>query len=329
MNKRSDQAFSKNLVSIIIPTYNYGRYLRQAIESAISQSYRLIEVIVVDDGSTDDTASICKSYPIRYYFQSNQGVSAAMNAGIKLSRGKFYITMGADDILEKDYVEKTLYIMLTNGKIGFVYTGARLFGEINAVILPIKLYHRLSILVGGWVGVIGAALVRKAAFESVGGFDVTFPAYEDLDFLIRVSLKGWKSRAIYEPLYLYRRHSSDIPHRHPDYNTSKDRYCRDLIDSKYWFARPYKKIRWIYKLLFERFFFLALNPIEYFKGTRRIYRIRSYAKMIKQHNFSNSKKALDLTLAIAGEAYELMSARVGREQILYMYYEQRITKMST
>jgi glycosyltransferase involved in cell wall biosynthesis len=326
---KKNSGILENYVSIVIPTYNYGRYLREAIESALNQTYKWTEVIVVDDGSTDDTASICKSYPVKYFFQTNQGISSAMNFGISVSKGEFYLTMGADDILRKNYVEKTLSVMLSHRKIGFVYTGARFFGEVNAVFLPVKLYHKYSILIGGWVGVIGASLVRKTAFESVGGFDSNFPAYEDLDFLIRVSLKGWKGRAVYEPLYLYRRHSSDLPHRHPEYNTTLSQYCRDLLDSKYWQVRIYRKILPIYKQLFERFFFLTMNPSAYFDGASRIYRIKKYSKVIRRSNSRRSKKILELFEEMSNELYELMGSQVAREPLLCEFHKQKLNEIET
>ncbi len=87
------------LVSIIIPCFNYGRYLRDAIESVISQGYPHKEIIVVDDGSSDETKQIAEKYQdVKYVYQDNQGLSAARNTGIKNSRGDFLVFLDADDL---------------------------------------------------------------------------------------------------------------------------------------------------------------------------------------------------------------------------------------
>lgn len=87
-------------VSIIIPTYNVGRYLRQAIASVVAQTYADYEIIVIDDGSTDDTAAIVQALtvPIRYFYQVNGGISAARNAGLSHVEGEFVAFLDADDI---------------------------------------------------------------------------------------------------------------------------------------------------------------------------------------------------------------------------------------
>ena len=280
MKKREVRpAFEEGLVSIIIPTYNYGRYLRPCVESALKQTYSKVEIIVVDDGSTDDTAKIVADYPVKYVFQGNQGTSAAMNNGVKLSRGEFFLTLGADDMLGKQFVSKSLGQMLSDRRVGLVYTGVAHFGDSKGVVMPRKIYHRFSVLVGGWIGIIGCALTRRIAFESVGGFDSSLPAYEDLDFVTRLCMKGWKLKAVFEPVYFGRQHQSELAHRHPaQYDLLKDEYVRSMIDRKFWYGRYYRKLLFVYNLLFERFFFLVQDPVGYFTSTRDVYRIMNKAK---------------------------------------------------
>src|SRR5213595_3267170 len=99
------------LVSIVIPTFNYGHFIRQALESVLEQTYGNWECIVVDDGSTDDTsqvvaevAAVCKK--IRYVRQENQGQPAAMNTGLRLCDGEYIQILDADDLLERRKLEK-------------------------------------------------------------------------------------------------------------------------------------------------------------------------------------------------------------------------------
>src|SRR5690554_879710 len=88
------------LVSVIIPCYNHGEYLSEAIESVLNQTYTPIEVIVIDDGSSDDTEKVAKRYPsVRYFFQENKGLSSARNLGITNSTGELLVFLDADDLL--------------------------------------------------------------------------------------------------------------------------------------------------------------------------------------------------------------------------------------
>ncbi len=102
-------------VSIIIPTYNAEKYISDCIESVLSQTYSNIEVIIIDDGSTDKTSVICKEYQkkderINYYFQNNSGVSKARNFGIELAEGKYIVFIDADDMISCTYIEQLVYI---------------------------------------------------------------------------------------------------------------------------------------------------------------------------------------------------------------------------
>src|SRR5690349_12444252 len=91
---------SNDLVSVIIPCYNHGKYLSRAIESVLSQTYRNVEIVVVDDGSADNTKEVTDTFPhVLYVHQNNQGLSAARNTGINNSKGKYLLFLDADDWL--------------------------------------------------------------------------------------------------------------------------------------------------------------------------------------------------------------------------------------
>jgi len=110
------------LVSIVIPTYNYARYLSRAIKSCLGQSYKNLEIIVVDDGSTDNTREILRDMDnkVLYTYQENKGVSAARNAGLELSTGTFITFLDADDYLTEDSIESRLGILMDKSDIQFV-----------------------------------------------------------------------------------------------------------------------------------------------------------------------------------------------------------------
>ena len=123
------------LVSIIIPTYNYGHFLRKAVDSVLSQTYPNIEMIVVDDGSTDDTAAIIGSYGqhLTYLRQENRGASAARNLGICFSRGDYIAFLDADDRYRSNNIEKKIEFLQHHREYRWVYSDWVWIDENNQV----------------------------------------------------------------------------------------------------------------------------------------------------------------------------------------------------
>src|SRR6187549_3720033 len=108
------------LVSIIVPVYNGERYLRAALESIFAQTYRPLEVIVVDDGSVDDSGVIAQSFPeVRYIRQENQGVAAARNHGIETARGEFYAFLDQDDLWTPEKLTVQISYLLNDPDLGY------------------------------------------------------------------------------------------------------------------------------------------------------------------------------------------------------------------
>lgn len=103
----------KHLISVVIPTYNVSSYLSQCLETILSQTYNNLEIIVVDDGSTDDTVQIAQRFPVKLIQQANQGASAARNAGINAATGKYLHFMDADDLINLNFYERMLEAILS------------------------------------------------------------------------------------------------------------------------------------------------------------------------------------------------------------------------
>ena len=122
-----------HVVSIIIPTYNYGIYLSTAIQSCLNQTYKPIEIIIVDDGSTDNTKDLIKEFndSVIYFFQNNSGVSAARNKGLELAKGNYLAFLDSDDYLTKDSIEVKMEILKKYPDIGIVFspTYSKTFGQ--------------------------------------------------------------------------------------------------------------------------------------------------------------------------------------------------------
>ena len=219
---------------------------------------------------------------------------------------------------------KMLQYIVNDKRMGFVYTGVKFFGERNDVLEPRKLYHRFSILVGGWIGGFGVSLTRRSAFESVGGFDSSLSAYEDLELYTRICLKGWRTKAIFEPLYYERKHWSELAHRHPEWDSSRDIYFRSLLDKKFWFASLYRKILYVYALIFERFFFLFQNPRAYSKYISRMYEVKNYYLKYPWKNPLNQLRGIELSQKIMGEIYNILNAEVSRESNSIIYHKHQL-----
>jgi glycosyltransferase involved in cell wall biosynthesis len=190
-----------SLVSVIIPAYNAERYLRRSIESVLSQNYAPIEVIVVDDGSSDDTASICQEYAdqVTYIHQDNKGVSVARNRGIQESNGEFIAFLDADDWylpnklsdlteLLKQYPEaggatashivKLRDEERCNPPQGSVFSTGTTSGIIDLYV------HRSQ---GRFVIHTSTVLIRKAVLDAVGGFRPDLRFGEDVELWARIA----------------------------------------------------------------------------------------------------------------------------------------------
>jgi len=203
-------------ISVIIPTYNYDRFLREAIDSVLAQTYPALEIIVVDDGSTDDTPRILAEYGdrIRVIRQENLGASAARNTGIAAARGEWVAFLDSDDLWRPRKLECDAARIAADPDLGMVHCGAEQFDNTGKT---------LFVFLGGLEGWVAPDLlrldreviaapgsgltVRKTAAEEVGGYDPRLEASEDWDFCYRVACR-YRAGFIPEVLARYRLHGS-------------------------------------------------------------------------------------------------------------------------
>ena len=197
-------------VSIVIPSYNLGQFLEEAIISVECQTYKNWELIVVDDGSTDKTTlsyleRLKKDKPFVIFIQQkNQGVEIARNNGIKKSLAEYIICLDSDDKLQPTYIEKCLEILEEDKKkeLGFVTTWVREFGD-RGNLWKTGDFNIPTLLTCNIVKT--ASMFRKEAWEGSGGYDSSNPkGYEDWGFWISIVSKGYKWATIHEELFLYR-----------------------------------------------------------------------------------------------------------------------------
>ncbi len=200
-----------SLVSVIIPTFNGARFLAQTIESALAQTYPNLEVLVVDDGSTDETPAVAASYGprVRYVHQANAGTAAARNRGILEARGEFIALLDHDDLWEPRKLERQLPVFATDPLIGVVFARIEFFrtetGEVTAQYFPGPelgphdlLAHRVL--------PIQTVVFRRSALDAVGPFDVCLRGTDDWDLGIRLSAR-FRMVGVPETLARVRLHS--------------------------------------------------------------------------------------------------------------------------
>lgn len=199
----------ESLISIIMPSYNQGPYLPEALDSVLAQTYSNWECIIVDDGSKDNTAEIAKSYcakdpRIKYVYQENSGVSAARNYGIAHSKGEFLLPLDGDDKIAPKFLELTLQEIVKDRNIRVVYTDVQYFGSRNDIYkLP---NFSIEQLLGMNVMCV-TSLFRKEDFDKAGGFNTNMKeGFEDWDFFVSMFQDG-EGTAVKIPqvLFYYRR----------------------------------------------------------------------------------------------------------------------------
>ena len=195
-------------VSIIIPCFNYGRFLSEAVESALDQTHVPLDVIVIDDGSTDDSYEVASRFvpAIDVLTQPNSGLVAVLNRGLREAKGDYFVILSADDVLQPSYVETLLTALVEQPSAAYAYSAMEYFGARSGV-FPAKPFSPALLLAGNYVN--ATALTRRADALAVGGFHSNPEnAWEDWDFWLRLLERGRYGVAVPEPLLRYRRHES-------------------------------------------------------------------------------------------------------------------------
>ena len=200
-------------VSIIIPCYNQAGYVEETVLSAINQTYQNIEIICVNDGSTDKTSEVIKKLVDKYknivFFDEpeNKGVVAARNFAIQACTGEYILPLDADDTIEPTYVEKAVKVLDENKNIGVVYCRAKIFGAEDKI-WDLPAYSKESFLYGNVV--FCTALFRKSDFVKAGGYKANMEhGWEDYDLWLSFVELGLDVYQIDEILFNYRKHHNE------------------------------------------------------------------------------------------------------------------------
>lgn len=196
------------LVSVIVPVHNGGRYLRAALESVLAQTYQPFEVIVVDDGSVDDSGVIAQSFSdVRYIHQANQGVATARNNGLEVARGEFFAFLDQDDLWTPAKLKLQIAHLLSHPDLGYTLTQQQFFLDPGATIPAWFRKELLAEVHTGWV--LGTLVVRRTAFEQIGYFATGYSAASDGDWFFRAKALGIPMAVVPELLLLKRIHGAN------------------------------------------------------------------------------------------------------------------------
>jgi len=222
---------SNPLVSAIIPVKDGERFLAEALNSVLEQGYRPLEIIVVDDGSTDGTAEITRSFEeVRYLFQTNQGHAAAMNLGIEKAGGEFLAFLDADDLWEPNKLQRQVAYLLQHPEVDCVIGKTRNFLE-PGTHLPARVTKDL-LLTDAVLLALGALLARKSVFQVAGVFDVSYPHAKDVDWFIRAREAGLRMAVLPEVLLRRRLHGSNRSFSHEARTAEFMRAVRSTIERR-------------------------------------------------------------------------------------------------
>lgn len=252
-----------DIVSVILPTYNRANYIKDAIESVLDQTYRNIELLIIDDGSTDNTQAVIESYlkdnRIRYIKQKNSGAAVARNKGLELSKGKYVAFIDSDDMWEKNKLEIQLAVMDALPDVAIVCsdfssidakgyvekshikTYFSVFNDYNLSYEEVfcnmltqgikglqdteKVYwgNVYNTMIFGNLILTSTTLFRKEAFDKVGFFDITYETLEDYDLFLRLAQKC-PIAFVDKPLIRYRYNENQLSG-----NAFFGRLCSNLI----------------------------------------------------------------------------------------------------
>jgi hypothetical protein len=200
----------KPLVSIIMPVYNYGKTLDRALMSVFSQTYKNIEIIIIDDGSTDEF-TILKLKKLNLpnttvIFQKNGGPSNARNNGIKASKGEYILPLDSDDLIHPIYVDSCIKLIERNEKYSPIYCDTVHEGQMRGMEQRPE-WSKERLIQGPFI--VNCSMFSREAFDEVEGYDENLKGWEDYDMWLRMMQKGYIGKRIPQALFVYFHHESD------------------------------------------------------------------------------------------------------------------------
>ena len=252
------------LISIVIPVYNTAKYVRKSIESAFAQTYSPIEVIAVDDGSTDNTLEVLESYGDRIQIlrQENQGCAGARNAGNAIARGEFVAALDSDDVWLPDKLERQMALIKQCPTLDLVFGKGKAMDETGndlgiplPTVIPDSLQLRQAtedgyVLEGNWFAVLAnvnfiphcSVLIRLSALQAVGGYDPEHRYSQDYHLWCRIAARGCRFGFIDRLTFYYRCHTGQVTHDRSSHQEDRKAVLMKLLrDPSYRFHPDVKR----------------------------------------------------------------------------------------
>ncbi|WP_324823952.1 glycosyltransferase [Sinanaerobacter sp. ZZT-01] len=289
MDRVCKENLKEPIVSIVMTVYNREKYLKEAIESVLKQSYQHIELIIVNDGSTDDSEKIAKGFSddrIQYFYKENTGQLSTLKYGLEKAKGKFLTRVDSDDLIDKEYIRTCLDVMLKDSNLKFVYTDmatidseGRISGETR-----FKDYESSTLLlmdvVSGFSSVIpDVSFFREDYISNV----ILNYAEQNVPFYID-NILTCKFMHIKKPMYFYRHHESNFASNHDNF--------MQVVEGKIKFE----------DLLFRRYFIQMNLNKDFLENRKAYYKLfseyftqisQNYQQIEAAQSTVNSEKAAD------------------------------------
>jgi len=232
---------AKPLISVLLSAYNAEKYIKEAIDSVLLQTYSNFEFIIIDDGSTDSTLDIIKKYHdprIKIHTQANIGLARSLNVAAKLSKGKFLARQDADDISLPNRFEKQINLFKKNPDL--VLVGAdtiwidrfgKPLGKTSASLTKKSAINKIFSLSSPYVH--GSLMFSRNAFENIGGYSENYITSQDFDLIVRMSLLDNEFSAIPETLYKLRIHPKSVTSKKWILQIKNGIKCAKFINTQY------------------------------------------------------------------------------------------------
>jgi glycosyltransferase involved in cell wall biosynthesis len=208
-------------VSVIMPAYNVERYLADAAHSALRQSFADLELIIVNDGSTDRTGRIAADVQgadparVRVISRANGGLAAARNSALRAARGAFFALLDSDDLWEPEFLARQMAVFDAHPGVDLVtgngrFLGSRLHGAAVRPSPDPRPPISLTTIIDDEQAVFVMTVFRRRVYETIGGFDESLRTNEDFDYWVRAALAGFRFARNAEPLAWYRRRDDSL-----------------------------------------------------------------------------------------------------------------------
>lgn len=223
------------LVSVYLTNYNYGLFIRQAIESVLVQTQQDFELIIIDDGSVDNSRSIIKEYAghpkIKIIFQNNKGLNVTNNIALRAARGRYIMRLDADDWLDSHAVEMLSNKLERNPKIGLVFPDYYLANAEGDIIGQVRRHNFEDVTLLDQPAHGACTMIRTSCLREVGGYDESFSCQDGYDLWIRF-IEHFEVCNINIPLFFYRQHSNNLTGNEERILSTRSEIVRRVVERR-------------------------------------------------------------------------------------------------